>query len=177
MIKFSSKAKLLFSWIILIVAIASSLFIASKPSGSPVGLNQKVAQLSSQFRCPTCIGLNAEQSNASTARAIRHQIKIDLEHGQSPAQIKSFLLAHYGPMILMKPPTHGLSAIVWILPFVVVIGAIALITVAFRRWKTQSNPDHVPTLEEIGIVEKALGTSSFVETTLEQNSSSMESKI
>lgn len=167
---------MLFSWIILIVAIGSSLAIASKPSSGPVGLNQKVAQLSSQFRCPTCIGLNAQQSNASTARAIRHQIRIDLQHGQSPAQIKSFLLAHYGPMILMKPPTHGFAVTVWLLPFIVVIAGIILITVAFRRWKAQAMSGYKPTAQDISAVEKALSNHSSNDE-FGQNSNSKQSQL
>lgn len=176
MARISSKTKLLLSWFIIIVAIGSSLVVASKPSPSPAGLNQKVAQLASQFRCPTCVGLNAEQSNASTARAIRHQIKIDLQHGQSPAQIKSFLLAHYGPMILMKPPTQGLAGVVWLLPFVILIGGVLLITVAFKRWKAQTIPSYNPTSQDIDLVEKAL-SSHLSKTEFDPDPISKESQL
>lgn len=159
------------------VAIAASLFTASRPSSVPLNLNQKVAQLSSQFRCPTCIGLNAEQSNASTARAIRHQIRLDLQHGQSPGQIKSFLLAHYGPMILMKPPAQGLAATVWLLPLVVIISAAILLGVAFKRWQRQVRAVSKPTDEDMDLVEQALKVQQSTKVEPESNGVSTRLKL
>jgi cytochrome c-type biogenesis protein CcmH/NrfF len=66
---------------------------------------------------------------------IRNQIQQNLTAGQSQSRILSGLVAAYGPGILEKPEGKGIGLVVWVVPVIAVVAAIAGLAVAFARWR------------------------------------------
>jgi len=137
--------------LVLVVALAVGVQRHSHPT-----LDQRVEQLAGQYRCPSCDGETAAQSNTATSIAIRSLIKADLQQGQSAADIRSQLVGDYGPSILESPETHGFTLLVWVVP-VVAVGAAAIgLGLAFRRWKSRLAASAAPTDADRVLVNEVL---------------------
>jgi cytochrome c-type biogenesis protein CcmH/NrfF len=73
------------------------------------------------------------QSNATTAIAVRHQIENMVAAGQSTADIDQTLVSEYGQTILLVPPDAGGVPVIWIIPAVLGVAAVAAVGVLFWR--------------------------------------------
>jgi cytochrome c-type biogenesis protein CcmH len=91
--------------------------------------------LAGMVRCPVCEGQSAAESQAPASVQIRDQIRQELSAGESQSQILSGLVAAYGPGILEKPEARGVGLLLWVLPVLAVVAAIAGLALAFRRWR------------------------------------------
>ena len=110
------------------LTVASGIFDAQPPSRAT-----RVASLEATIKCPSCEGLSVAQSNAPSAVAVRQRIAREVRAGATNTEILDGLVATYGSTILLVPPTHGLTLVLWIWPVVVVLLAAVLVTVMLRR--------------------------------------------
>lgn len=88
---------------------------------------QRFAQLSYETRCVVCQNQNLAESNAPMAADLRHKIYQMLLEDKSDAQIKAFLLQRYGEFILFDPPFNLKTMLLWISPFLGLLGLFILI--------------------------------------------------
>jgi cytochrome c-type biogenesis protein CcmH len=123
-------------WMALAVVLAVALAVGASRRGSTTTEAARVTRITSEIRCPTCRGLSAAESDAKTAQAIRTEVAREVHEGRSDAQIEAYMADRYGQDILLRPPSSGLAGLVWVLPVVALVIAIAGLTVAFRRWRT-----------------------------------------
>jgi cytochrome c-type biogenesis protein CcmH len=84
---------------------------------------ERARNLQRQLRCLVCQGESIDESNAPLAADLRHLVRQQIAAGQTDAQIQDYLVARYGNFILMKPPLQPDTYILWLAPFVVLIGA------------------------------------------------------
>ena len=120
--------------LVVCVALAAGTGLFGGRAGHQ-SLYQRTMEIAGQYRCPVCAGESAAASDAPAAAEIRHLVRKWLEEGRSPAQIRSYLVADYGPSILEKPPASGLDVLVWVVPaLAVALGAVGL-ALAFARWR------------------------------------------
>jgi cytochrome c-type biogenesis protein CcmH len=117
-------------FIVLAVALAlgSGIAVGGHPSDA-----RRVAALDAQIRCPSCEDLSVAQSSASSAVAVRNQVSRMVAEGRTTAEIEDSLVAQYGTTILLRPPTRGLTAVVWYAPVVAGGAAAAALGVYFWR--------------------------------------------
>ena len=119
--------------VLLVVLGVALAFGSGLGSGGHPTNAQRATALDNQIRCPSCDDLSVAQSSASSAIAVRHQIQQLVDEGQTDQQIENTLVAQYGGTILLRPPTSGLTSLVWILP--AVAGAVAVGAVAVLFWR------------------------------------------
>ena len=122
-------------WLAMVVALGVAFGYDALASHHRQSLDQQVAAIANQVRCPSCQDETAENSATQTAAAVRATIRQRLFAGQSQAQIEAYLESRYGPSILLRPPAGGLSGLVWVLPVAAAVAALAGLAVAFRRWR------------------------------------------
>jgi len=84
-----------------------------------------------QVRCVVCQNESIDDSEADLAHDLRQIVRGQVAAGRSDDQIRAFLVQRYGDFILLKPPVSPLTAILWGMPFAVVIAGVGWI--AFRR--------------------------------------------
>jgi formate-dependent nitrite reductase complex subunit NrfG len=114
-----------------LVVLAAALVIGSGVfTAKPQTDAQRASAIGAVVRCPSCIDVSVDQSEETTALAVRHEIERLVAEGRSTAQIKQTLVSQYGPTILLEPP--GLS-LIWIIPIVLGGGALVVIGVLFWR--------------------------------------------
>lgn len=125
-------------WLMMAVVLGAALLIGGRPDGSPHSVNDQVRAIAREVRCPTCESQSAADSNAPASEAIRNEIRTQLKAGRSPGQIRAFLVSRFGTDILLKPESRGVAGLVWAIPVVVLVIALAAVALAFRRWKRES---------------------------------------
>ncbi|MEW6577505.1 MAG: cytochrome c-type biogenesis protein, partial [Pseudomonadota bacterium] len=67
------------------------------------------------------------------AAAMRHEVRERIKAGQSEAQIESWLIERYGDWISFAPPASGSGLILWLLPILVLGGALLVARGRFRK--------------------------------------------
>jgi cytochrome c-type biogenesis protein CcmH len=102
-------------------------------------LEARARVLSKELRCMVCQNQSIDDSDAPLARDLRILVRERLQAGDSDTQVLDFLVARYGEFVLLKPRFSGHTAVLWMMPVIVLlIGAITLI-VAWRRYRRRSD--------------------------------------
>lgn len=96
-------------------------------------LEARARSISEGLRCLVCQNESIDESHAELAKDIRLLVRRRLEKGDSDAQVRAFLVARYGPFILLRPPVETQTLLLWGMPLIVLaLGGIGLV-VASRR--------------------------------------------
>jgi cytochrome c-type biogenesis protein CcmH len=127
------------AWGALFAVVIVTLAIAGHGAHAPTP-GQRAASIASEVRCPTCEGQSAEVSDAPAAKAVRTFVLQQVEAGQSRGQIEQALKDRYGSDILLRPPASGVAGLVWVLPVVALVFAVAGLAAAFHRWRATREP-------------------------------------
>ena len=141
-------------WSLLVAVLVGVLVIGAGRGGGKESVDHRVQRVASEVRCPTCRGLSAAESDAKTAEAVREDIRTRVQQGQGDGQIRAALADRYGADILLRPQGSGVAALVWALPVVAVVLALAGLTIAFRRWSSVTRAK--PSDEDRVLVDRAL---------------------
>jgi cytochrome c-type biogenesis protein CcmH len=117
-----------------LAVLAVALIIGSGAlESTPETVAQRSAAIEADVRCPSCDDLSVAQSNETTAIAVRHQIESMVASGASTADIDQTLVSEYGQTVLLTPPDAGGIPVLWIVPLVVLVGALGGVGVLFWR--------------------------------------------
>lgn len=90
-------------------------------------------ELALTLRCAVCQSENVWESNSPLAQQMRTLIRTRLERGETPQQIKAYLLSRYGDYILMEPRKRGLNWLLWGAPLVLLLAGAAWLRKVLRR--------------------------------------------
>ena len=130
-------------WGAIAVAVCAGVALAAGVFGGggahPVSLYQRTMAVAGEYRCPVCAGESVAASDAPEAGEIKGLVQQWLADGRSQAQIRSYLVRDYGTSILERPPTSGVSVLVWALPGVAVAAGLIGLGFGFARWR-RANP-------------------------------------
>jgi len=120
--------------IFLFLLLAVPAFAAPAPDtfANPA-TETRARALQRQLRCLVCQGESIDESGATLAADLRHLVRQQIAAGKSDAEIKRFLVARYGDFILMQPPLQSDTLVLWLAPFVVLLGAGGVAFWAIRR--------------------------------------------
>ena len=122
--------------VILIICLFTCQVQAATQALYPIDnpdIAQRFDELLTQYRCLVCQNEDLASSNADLAKDLRKQIYQRVISGQTDEQIKSYLVTRYGQFILYKPPLQKKTLILWGLPFVLLITALACFIYVHKR--------------------------------------------
>ena len=85
------------------------------------------------IRCVECQGQAIADSNADIAGNMRSLIRERIKAGESPAQIRAWLIQRYGDYITYDPPLGSPTWPLWAAPIVLLVAGIAVARLSFRR--------------------------------------------
>jgi cytochrome c-type biogenesis protein CcmH len=143
------------SWIVMAIVLAVAMFVGVTEDRAPRTENDRVNAIAAEVRCPTCESLSAAESDAAAAQAVRDEIRTRLRAGQDEPEILAFLASRYGDDILLRPNAGGIAGLVWVLPVVAVLLALAGLAAAMRRSR-RVGPIEAPSPSDRDLVEEAL---------------------
>ena len=142
------------SWIAIAALAVTALAVAAFDDGPPRTTEEKVEAVASTLKCPVCDGQSVADSDAAASRAIRTEIVRLVEEGRSPSEIRAAISASFGEDVQLIPPASGFAGLVWILPVVVLVVAVAGVAAALARWRHRTGS--TPTDADRALVEQAL---------------------
>ena len=96
-------------------------------------LEARARDISEGLRCLVCQNQSLADSNAELAGDLRKQVREQVAAGRSDEQIIEYLVQRYGDFVLYEPPFKATTALLWIGPFVLLLGAGAVLVVVLRR--------------------------------------------
>ncbi len=145
-------------WVLVLIVTAVALALGSQRPPAPRTLEQRTLALASQVRCPVCVGETAAESGASAAVALRNEIRHGLAAGEKPATVLAGIVAAYGPGILERPRTSGVDLLVWVIPALVALVALAGLVVAFVWWNRRRSASPPASDDDRRLVAGLLGS-------------------
>ncbi|GAA4431258.1 hypothetical protein GCM10023169_35610 [Georgenia halophila] len=122
-------------WIVAAVAVLVAVvgLWSAASRGPEPSLEARTDEVAATLRCPTCAGESVADSAAPMSDAMRTVIADRLRAGESPDEIRTWFTQRYGDGVLLDPPRRGAGWLLWAIPAVLVVGAVAL---GARRWLT-----------------------------------------
>ncbi len=94
--------------------------------------------LMEELRCLKCQSQSIADSNAPMAGDMRSQVRQRIAAGETPEQIRNWLVERYGSWVTYDPPVTPMTWPLWIAPIFLLIGALWLARGRFRRKKDDS---------------------------------------
>lgn len=90
-----------------------------------------------QFMCVSC---HEPLELVSSPQAISEKQTLSglLAKGLDMSQLKTAMVAQYGPEVLAQPPASGFNLTVYVLPPVIFLGGLALLAYTLPRWRRRS---------------------------------------
>ena len=131
----------------LLAALASPV-TAQEQRLSPE-LEERAKVLFLELRCVVCQNQSIGDSDADVARDLREIVREQITAGKSNSQIKDFLVARYGEFILLQPVFAWHTAVLWIAPFVLLIGGGIL------AWRVSSKRPKAANVAELSKEDQA----------------------
>jgi cytochrome c-type biogenesis protein CcmH/NrfF len=119
----------------MLAVLAVALVIGIRRADAPRTDQQRIDAIAKSLKCPNCTSESVYESRAPISMAIKEEIARQVHAGRSATEIKSQLASGYGEDLLLLPPRSGVAGLVWALPAVALVFAVAGLVVAFRRWR------------------------------------------
>lgn len=76
-----------------------------------------------QIRCVVCQNESIDDSEAEIAQDLRRVVREEVAAGRSDQQIRDALVDRYGEFVLLKPSFSAANAVLWLTPFLLLLGA------------------------------------------------------
>jgi cytochrome c-type biogenesis protein CcmH len=97
---------------------SASLVLAQDSAPS----DDEVNRVARELYCPVCENIPLDVCPTQACADWRADIRDKLAQGWTDEQIKTYFAQQYGDRVLARPPARGLSALVYIIPVVTVVG-------------------------------------------------------
>ena len=94
---------------------------------------RRARALMDTVRCLVCAGQSVADSNAEMAGDMRSVIRERILAGETPDQIRAWLISRYGEGISYAPQFDGKTAILFAMPFLLLLAGLWLVRGRFRR--------------------------------------------
>jgi len=111
-------------------------------------LEKRVTALSELLRCLVCQNQTIADSHADLAIDLKNQIREKLRAGESEKQIVDYMVARYGDFVLYKPPVKATTVILWVGPFLLLLGGVGFLMMKVRGRIRQAREGEVLTEAE-----------------------------
>lgn len=112
--------------------MAATLLLAGSASGAADD-EARYRALIAELRCLVCQNQSIAESNAPLAEDLRQQVRAQIAAGKSDEEIVAFLTERYGDFVRYRPELKGRTLLLWLGPFVLLVGAALAATRFIRR--------------------------------------------
>ena len=97
-------------------------------------LEADVRKLARQLRCPTCQALSIADSPSELAREMEGVIRLRLQEGMTPEEVRESFVDAYGEWVLLSPRPAGFNLLIYVLPFAVLLLGGVIVILGMRKW-------------------------------------------
>jgi cytochrome c-type biogenesis protein CcmH len=116
--------------------LADSLMPAAEYANKQLPDPRQEAQaraLMETLRCLVCQGQAISDSDAEMAGDMRHLVRTRIRAGESPEQIRDWLISRYGNWVTYDPPVEPLTWPLWGAPILLIVFGLFLARNRFKR--------------------------------------------
>ena len=154
-IGFYHKLTLFTGTLTLLILLASP---GENALGQGLEYKEKEAQsIGRMLMCPVCAGTTIEQSQALIAQQMQGIVREMLAEGASRDEVLDFFVDRYGVGVLAAPPKSGVNLLVWVLPIVGMLAALAGGYLVIRSMTSRNNGQiAAATMSQADLVETGL---------------------
>ena len=96
-------------------------------------------RLIDELRCLVCQNQNLAESDADLARDLRRETYEMLSEGKTRDQVTDFMVQRYGDFVLYRPQFKSSTYLLWLGPFLLMVGALVYLVRRLRQ--TQAEPE------------------------------------
>ncbi len=89
--------------------------------------------LMEMLRCVVCQGQSIADSDATMAGDMRALVRGRIKAGETPTQVRDWLIARYGDYISYDPPLSAVTWPLWLAPLVLLGAGAWIARASFRR--------------------------------------------
>ena len=109
-------------------------------------IDERVREIAKNLRCTVCQTENIWESGAPLAHQMREVVRERVTLGHSNEDILIYFHSRYGDYIMMEPPKHGYNWLIWLGPFLLLLGGGVLLAKEIKGWvtRTPAPPTEVP---------------------------------
>jgi cytochrome c-type biogenesis protein CcmH len=97
----------------------------------------EASRLMEELRCLVCQGQSIADSDAELAGDMRDLVRRRIAAGESPADVRRWLVERYGDWVSYKPAAGGSGLILWLAPLAML--AIGMMAAASRIRRRRAN--------------------------------------
>lgn len=144
-------------WLALMLLLMPALAQAevAKPLAEDPVAEARLKQLAVELRCLVCQNQTLADSNAPLAEDLRREVREMITKNMSDQEIIDFLVQRYGDFVRYRPPWKSSTTLLWLGPFLLLIGGAITLVLALRR-RGQAPMDTPVTDEERRRIEQLL---------------------
>ena len=126
------------SWLAIAALVLVALVRNGVDDGPPRTIDERVQAIASTLKCPVCRSQSVADSEVAAARAIRTEIGRRVEAGEDDDAIRQAIADAYGEDVQLTPRGSGFAGLVWIVPVVGLVLALAALSATFARWRRRA---------------------------------------
>lgn len=120
--------------ILLLLQALPALAVTPDEMLTDPALEARARVLSQKVRCLVCQNQSIDESAAPLAHDLRVLVRTQLSKGATDEQVLDFLVARYGEFVLLKPRLTWHTALLWIMPpLILLVGGLTIFAFARRR--------------------------------------------
>jgi len=145
-------------WLALIALLCSAPPVwagEARPLANDPAVEERLKHLAVELRCLVCQNQTLADSNAPLAEDLRREVREMIIKNMSDKEIIEFLVSRYGDFVLYRPPLKSTTTLLWVGPFVLLVGGGVALVVALKR-RGKKVADAAITEEEHRRVEQLL---------------------
>jgi cytochrome c-type biogenesis protein CcmH len=124
------------------LAVAGPAYADSNRPPAPYAYKQladpakeaEATALMTELRCLVCQGQSIHDSDAEMAGDMRHLVRTRIAAGETPDQVRSFLIDRYGSWVSYQPRLDRETYFLWLAPLALLLGGGFLV---LRRLKVR----------------------------------------
>ena len=156
-------------WIVCLLVVMAGIAVGCASQDDVPIREQRAQGINREIMCPVCPGESIDQSQHILAGQMRAIVDEKLAEGWSDEEIRDFFVERYGPSVLLEPERRGFTILVWIIPPLGGVAALASLFLVLRsmnrprlRDPEPSRPDSLSEVERrkyFERIEAALGES------------------
>jgi cytochrome c-type biogenesis protein CcmH len=110
---------------LLSIALLLALSLSAFAQVSDAEIEARAKEVGRSLRCVVCQNQSIDESDAPLAADMRRLVRTRLREGDSNAEVIDYMQDRYGDYVLLKPPVQTNTYILWFLPFLLLLGALA----------------------------------------------------
>ena len=140
-------------WVALLLVVVVALAVGTLAQDDPTDA-ERAQSIAETIRCPSCKSQAVASSDTPSSKAVRQLIADRIEAGDTDEEIRDYVASRFPDQdLLLDPSGSGFSALVWALPAMFVVAAVAGLAIRFAAYRT---PGLAATDADRRLVEEAM---------------------